>query len=274
MVDMATITENIKNIIMVSWLSKLIKLTKGNSTTTLREYKVPQGCCVYAVGDIHGRADLLQKLHKSIIEDAKTRQCQEKIIVYLGDYVDRGAFVKETIDELLRDDLKKFRREYLMGNHEQLLLNFLEDPAIFEYWFNLGGQATLLSYGVNASMSGPSIENIQGIQEELLEKIPDRHMQFYQSLKPNVQLGDYFFVHAGIKPGIALHDQEPEDIYWIRDEFLSSRDDHKLKIVHGHTVTQEVQNYSNRLCVDTGAYATGILTCAVLEEDQINFLST
>jgi serine/threonine protein phosphatase 1 len=226
------------------------------------------------VGDIHGRADLLAQLHEAILADAGTGSARENILVYLGDYVDRGAFVRETIDELHRADLPGFRREYLMGNHEQLLLGFLEDPGILDYWLTLGGRATLLSYGINLPFAGTSGDRARDLQEEFRRKLPDRHLAFYENLKAHVRIGDYLFVHAGIRPGVDLDNQNREDFYWIRDEFLNSVADHRFKVVHGHTISAEVENRSNRLGVDTGAYATGVLTCTVLEEEQTRFLAT
>ena len=238
------------------------------------EYSVPEGSLIYAVGDIHGRADLLRGLHQLIARDAQDREAQKKIIVYLGDYVDRGPYVRETLDLLVENALPGFESRFLMGNHEQLLLNFLEDPQVLQTWIFLGGQSTLLSYKVRSPGSGFSPERGEEVRQELIRAIPEKHLEFLNRLEPFYKAGTYLFVHAGIRPSLDLEDQKPEDIYWIRDDFLSCKADHGLKVVHGHTITEKVQVRLNRVGIDTGAYATGVLTCAVFENRGVRFLST
>lgn len=237
-------------------------------------YQLPEGWRVYAVGDIHGRADLLEKLHQMIVRDSEAEPVKNNLAIYLGDYLDRGPLVKETLDLLISGLPSGFKAEYLRGNHEEFFFRFLEDPVILELWAVLGGRSTLMSYGVRVPGSGLSAERARQVRQELLEAMPKKHLEFLMNLKPFYQLGEYFFVHAGIRPRIPLENQKPEDFFWIRDDFLGSTDDHGIKIVHGHTISEQVQNYSNRIGVDTGAYATGILSCAVLENSGIRFLST
>lgn len=261
MAVMATITESIKNII--------------RSKKQKQAFHIPPGIRVYAIGDIHGRADLLQQLHEMIIHDVESTDTPaENKVVYLGDYLDRGPYAKETIEEVLSGLPADFSPEYLRGNHEDLFLHFLEDASVLDVWLGLGGQATLLNYGIQAPGSGFDAKRAEDVREAFLDAVPSRHLEFLKTLKPFVQIGDFFFVHAGIRPGIPLQKQSEDDLFWIRDDFLESKTDHGAKIVHGHTISNRVQQHPNRIGLDTGAYATGILTCAVMEEDRIRFLST
>ncbi len=237
-------------------------------------FRVPAGWQVYAVGDIHGRADLLKKLHSLILEKSKAAPKKKKLVVYLGDYLDRGAHVRETIDELLSDPLPGFRYKHLMGNHEQFLLKFLDDPSIIRIWKDLGGDATLMSYGVDVSGTAFFDGQDEEIRRQLLNSMPRGHIEFIKNLEPFFRFGDYLFIHAGIRPGKALEDQKPEDIHWIRDDFLSSKQDHGVRIIHGHTITERVEEFPNRIGIDTGAFFTGVLSCAVLEDDQASIIHT
>ncbi len=238
------------------------------------DYQLPQGLRVYAVGDVHGRADLLSQLHSMIIQDAGSNPGQQMQVVYLGDYLDRGPYVRQTLDELLSGLPSSFGADYLMGNHERLFMAALEDPSLMELWLELGGQTTLLSYGVQAPGSGFSMQRAQEVQEALLEAIPQDHLNFIKNLRQFLHIGDFLFVHAGIIPGKPLAAQTEDELLWIRDEFLSCGKDFGVKVVHGHTVSESVQEFHNRIGIDTGAYATGVLTCAVIEGAQVRYLST
>lgn len=238
------------------------------------EFRIPEGRRVYAVGDIHGRADLLEKMHEIIAADAKAHSHKDLLMVYLGDYLDRGPYVRETIDLLLTGRPRGFESVHLMGNHEQILLNFLKKPDILSMWLGVGGLSTLMSYGLKPPGSGFTAENAHDLCDELQEKMPREHLDFITNLRPSHQVGDCMFVHAGIRPHVAMEEQNPEDFYWIRDEFLNSEFDHGKLIIHGHTISENIQQHSNRIGVDTGAYATGILSCAVLEDRKVDFLST
>lgn len=253
---------------MFSFLRKLI------NNNGRRAYRIPEGLRVYAVGDVHGRADLLRRLHGRIVQDSQTGRERDNVVVYLGDYLDRGAFVRETLDEIANGLPSCFRKEYLQGNHEQLFLDFLDDSSLLETWLGLGGQATLLNYGVKAPGTGFSPRRAESVRESLLEAMPGEHLNFLSDLKHYYQLGDYVFVHAGIRPGIPLEKQSTDDLLWIRDDFLDSHDDHDWKIVHGHTIRERAQAHPHRISVDTGAYATGVLSCVILEDDQVRFLDT
>jgi len=251
--------------------ARLRKLFQRQSTE-LGLKGLPDKHRIYAVGDIHGRLDLLQGLHEKILQHAQAYQGTQ-IVVYLGDYVDRGPHSKQVVDYLLAHALPDFKSVFLLGNHEQVLLQFLEGHSleIAHDWFAFGGLATLQSYGVR--LSGiPTQKDLSRLQTEFAEKCPATHRQFYQTLALNFELGGYFFVHAGIKPKLPLNIQNADDMLWIRDEFLNSRKQFEKVIVHGHSVTESPEIKSNRIGLDTGAYASGLLTCAVFEAERVDIL--
>jgi serine/threonine protein phosphatase 1 len=237
--------------------------------------KVPDGTLVYAVGDVHGRADLLEKMHAAILKDSLDVPAERKVVVYLGDYVDRGPGSKKVVDILLERPLKGFERVHLMGNHEAFLIEFLNDVESGPGWFFNGGLATLASYGVKiGKFDELNYEILQRVHAEFRKKVPKSHIEFYKGLDFSRVEGDFFFVHAGIRPGVPLDNQTDEDMLWIREEFLGCEDDFGKVIVHGHTITWEPEVKSNRIGIDTGAFATGKLTCLVLEGATRRFLQT
>jgi len=253
------------------YLKKLInKIFKKKINTS---WAVPNNTRVYCIGDIHGRDDLLADIHKAIQIDAAD-YFGEKVVIYLGDYIDRGLHSKEVIDSLLAKPLSGFDSVYLRGNHEQVLLDFLNvDAGLAAEWFKFGGQATLLSYGV--AMQGiPFGDKLVQLQHDLADKIPVDHLSFYNYLQYSYEIGDYYFVHAGVKPKVALNKQPDLAKLWIRDEFLNSNYQYEKMIVHGHSVTNEPTILDNRIGIDTGAYASGKLSCLILEGDTKRFLST
>lgn len=233
---------------------------------------MPEGVRVYCIGDIHGRLDLLQTVHAKVLTDARSFQ-GKKYLVYLGDYIDRGPHSKQVVDYLLESPLADFQSVYLLGNHEQSILQFLygADPGPAHDWFRFGGIATLQSYGVTVK-GIPTHKDIDAIRTELNQKCPLSHKHFYQTLLPSFELGAYFFVHAGIRPKVALNKQNPDDLLWIREEFLSSQRNHGKVIVHGHSVSEQPEILPNRIGLDTGAYASNLLTCAVFEAGQVLIL--
>jgi len=236
--------------------------------------KVPEGTLVYAVGDVHGRADLLEKMHAAILKDSIDVPAERKVVVYLGDYVDRGPHSKKVVDILLDRPLKGFERVHLMGNHEAFLIEFLNDVEAGPGWFFNGGLATLSSYGVKMGKHDElSYEVLQRVQEEFVAKVPKTHLEFYKTLEFSRTEGDFFFVHAGIRPGVPLDNQTDEDMLWIREEFLGCEDDYGKVIVHGHTITWEPEVRPNRIGIDTGAFASGVLTALVLEGREQDFLT-
>lgn len=228
---------------------------------------------MYAIGDIHGRLDLLTRLHRSIATDAREAGPARNVVIYLGDYIDRGPDSRGVVETLTRQALAGFESRHLRGNHDDWLLRFLEGTSGGMNWMLNGGDATLESYGVAVDFrhSGGDLEIAR---QQLHERMPPHHASFFRGLEASHAVGDYFFVHAGIKPGVALEEQEPEDLMWIRGEFLYSRADHGKVVVHGHTPDLDVQMEENRIGIDTAAYATGLLTCLVLEADGRRFLRT
>jgi serine/threonine protein phosphatase 1 len=237
--------------------------------------RVPPGVCVYAVGDIHGRVDLLVEMHRLILEDAAhITPGTNKVVVYVGDYVDRGLESREVLDLLLHEGLPDVQAVHLLGNHDAWLLSFLVDPTIGPTWLRYGGEATVHSYGVHLDTPQDDLRYYQQLQEDLRERIPRRHVDFLQRLELSFESGDYLFVHAGVHPGVALDQQTADDLLWIREPFLNSRRDLGRVIVHGHTVESEPVVRSNRIGIDTGACWTGCLTCLVLEEGTYRFLTT
>ena len=242
----------------------------------LPTYKVPEGVRVYAIGDVHGREDLLARLHDAISEDAGRRPVARSVLIHLGDYVDRGPRVRETIDRLLADPPAGVDEAHaLLGNHEETLLEFLEDPsAVYGNWAAYGGLATLMSYGVGRLAAATDEKALWNLRDECAEKMPAAHLDFLQSLPRAKQIGDYYFVHAGVRPGVAVDEQTDHDLVWIREAFLQSRSDFGVRVVHGHSIAFEPEVYPNRIAVDTGAYATGRLTAAVIEGDQVEFIAT
>jgi serine/threonine protein phosphatase 1 len=237
--------------------------------------RVPPGACVYAVGDVHGRADLLAEMHRLIAADAASlTPGTGKVVVYLGDYVDRGLESRRVLDLLINDPLADFQAVHLLGNHDAWLLSFLVDPAIGPIWLRYGGDATMHSYGVQFGTPQDDPRYYQQLQHSLRERIPRRHVEFLRRLELSFESGDYLFVHAGVDPARPPHQQTADDLLWIREPFLSCRTDLGCVVVHGHTVESEPIVRANRIGIDTGACWTGCLTCLVLEEDEFRFLTT
>ena len=250
--------------------SKTISALKGRRAGAPRvpAPSVPDGTRVYVIGDIHGRLDLLARLSERIVIDSGDFTGERKVAVYLGDYVDRGPCSRGVIDLLVDEPLGGFESVHLKGNHEKFLLDFLDDASVWPFWLYNGADATLLSYGVTPT-AGP-----EGLQAEFRAAIPARHIEFLGALGLSHVEGDYIFVHAGVRPGVALKDQAEADLIWIRDPFLSSDADHGKIVVHGHSIAGEPEIEANRIGIDTGAYATGKLTCLVLEGEKRAFLHT
>ncbi len=232
---------------------------------------VPVGTRVYAIGDIHGRLDLLDQL-LSLIDEEECAPSIQQVIVFMGDYVDRGADSKGVIDRLLAG-FPRFEAHFLKGNHEEAIETFLSDPNFYSVWKGYGGQDTLLSYGVRPPRF-ETAESLEALRQDFASVFPEEHRRFFSRLENSWALGDYYFAHAGVRPGVALEKQEPEDLFWIRDEFLLSKADFGKVVVHGHTPTVEPVTRSNRIGIDTGAYATGRLTALVLEDARRRFIST
>lgn len=245
----------------------------NNSTRPFKHWaRTPPASRIYAIGDIHGRLDLLVEIERLIQADAANAPANVAII-YLGDYIDRGDDPGGVIDHLLDQPLSGFNVFHLMGNHEDFLINFLEDGEQGSMWIRNGGDATLEYYGITAwpYMTDGQLKPLRGKLESL---VPLRHREFLAGLLISYQAGDYFFAHAGVRPGIDLEDQDETDLMWIRDEFLNSDANFGRCVVHGHSIASEPEIRRNRIGIDTGAYRTDCLTSVVLEDDSVRFLQT
>ncbi|MDH3232045.1 MAG: serine/threonine protein phosphatase [Alphaproteobacteria bacterium] len=241
-----------------------------NDADTEPPYRVPEGTRVYAVGDVHGRADLLAKLRKKIAKDAKRAPkkagIERKVVVYLGDYVDRGPDSFGVVEMLLNEPLDGFEEIYLKGNHEDYLTKFLVGDGDGLGWLFNGAENTLASYGVEpGNWMDFDPEKLRALRAELFEAIPQRHRDFYSGLALHHAEGDYLFVHAGVRPGVPLAAQDDEDLMWIREDFLDSAADHNARVVHGHTISWTPEIRPNRIGIDTGAFVSGVLTALVVE---------
>jgi serine/threonine protein phosphatase 1 len=224
---------------------------------------------VYAVGDVHGRADLLAQLLSKIDADLEAHPAPQAMHVFVGDYIDRGSHSRGVLDLLIARS-QRHETIFLKGNHEVLVEEFLRNPQSFATWRHLGGIETLLSYGVRPSVNPDAVEQTI-LAERLADVMPPAHRQFFGNLKRSFSCGDFFFVHAGVRPGVPLSQQRDEDLFWIRDEFLDSKEKFGKIIVHGHSPVADVDFHANRINIDTGAYATGRLSCLRIESDQPMF---
>lgn len=229
--------------------------------------RLPDGVRIYAIGDVHGRADLLQSLLTVIDADLARSAPERAIQVFLGDYIDRGPDSRAVLDVLIERS-KSHETVCLKGNHEVFLLEVLKDPTRLEEWRHYGGLLTLVSYGIMPTMN-PSAEQQVELIEGLRRAIPPEHLAFVQHLPSSFTCGDFFFVHAGVKPGVALERQKEEDLLWIREEFLNSEERFGKYIVHGHTPISAPDIRPNRINIDTGAYATGNLTLLSIQGDSL-----
>jgi len=231
-----------------------------------------QGMRLYVIGDIHGRSDLLDQMVAKIRDDIAGHGETDCLTVTLGDYVDRGPDSRGVLERLSGNPFPT-RLIALKGNHEALLEMFLTNPAIGGQWRHLGGLATLDSYGVSVQevMKGRGFEEAA---QALHAAIPEHHLQFLSDLEPFVSIGRYYLCHAGVRPGVALPQQSIEDLLWIRGEFLNSEGSFEKLIIHGHTPNEMPEVRPNRINLDTGAYASGRLTCLVIEGEQSRFIFT
>lgn len=241
----------------------------GDAAPTL-----PAGTRLYAIGDIHGRVDLLRTLRDLVHEDAYRRQAPRNVVVYLGDYVDRGEESRAVIETLLNEPLPGFESHHLKGNHEEIMLRFLADTSVGPSWLGFGGRETLRSYGIDPPHPYASAAELQQAQRALVQRLPREHLDFLRRLELSHEEGDYFFVHAGVKPGIPLDEQRDTDLLWIRDEFLQSDASFGRIVVHGHTISRDPDVRRNRIGIDTGAFLSNRLTALVADGTEWFFLQT
>lgn len=232
--------------------------------------KGPDGIRLYAIGDVHGRLDLLQRMHSTIQTEIERDQPADWRIIHLGDYVDRGPNSKGVLDFLAEQLRRDARNIALCGNHDAGFLNFLDNPRAHSLFARFGGRETARSYGVDADFSSDAFA--QSAANSLREKLPAEHVALLSS-PFSVSFGDFFFCHAGIRPGVALEAQTPEDLMWIRDDFLDFPGLHPKIIVHGHTPQPDPELLPNRVNVDTLAYQSGVLTALVIDGADKRILS-
>jgi serine/threonine protein phosphatase 1 len=228
---------------------------------------------LYAIGDIHGRYDLMKQLLAMIEDHSATLSSKKKAhIVILGDMVDRGPGSYDVLRSL-RARQRKGDMTILLGNHEEMMLRAIDgEPGVMKAWLRLGGDATLRSFGVEPPMAGDF--DLPALTRAIKEAVPESWLEWLRGLPISARSGDYFFCHAGIKPGVDIAKQKRSDLIWIRDEFLDNDDAHGEVVVHGHSISPDIELCHNRIGVDTGAYKTGVLTAVYLESRQCGFLST
>jgi serine/threonine protein phosphatase 1 len=233
---------------------------------------IPQPDRLYVIGDIHGRADLLECMIDQLQTDLERDPVDNCLTVTIGDYVDRGMKSRDVLDRLAANP---FPTAFipLKGNHEDLFETFLRDPSIGDRWRRFGGLETLHSYGVDV---GPLMrkKNYEAAAEALRSTVPQAHLDFLASLHMALSVGRYFLCHAGVCPGVPLLQQREEDLLGIRERFLSSTADFGKIVVHGHTPVEAPEIHRNRINIDTGAFISGRLTCVVLEKERVRFLTT
>lgn len=238
-----------------------------------KSFAIPEGRRVYAVGDIHGRDDLFAALIDLIRADNATRPPARVTLILLGDLVDRGPQSADVVERALRLKGEFEDSRLLIGNHEECFLAALTgDVQRVRYFMRIGGDATVQSYwDDDLPFSEATFEEVA---ERLPAMVPASHVEFLGGGEDVIEIGDYVFVHAGIRPGVALEKQALSDLRWIRDDFLADSRDHGVMVVHGHTIQDDVDEWPNRIGIDTGAYKSGVLTAIALEGDERRYLKT
>lgn len=235
-------------------------------------YAVPADTRVYAIGDVHGRRDLLAALLARIDAERAASPRTVEHLILLGDLIDRGPDSRGVLDLVLTRAAEDPTLTVLGGNHEAMLVTLLDgDMWHLESWLHFGGEECATSYGLDpiALLAEP-----ERAADRLRAAIPAAHQALLRSLGDSVQVGDVLFVHAGIRPGLPIDAQDPQDLRWIRLPFLRSTADHGVLVVHGHTVVGEPEVHPNRIAIDTGASATGRLTALCLDGTARRFLAT
>ena len=241
-----------------------------------KDSSVPQGPAgyrAYAIGDIHGRLDLLDQLLEKIKADIGARHHSKNRVIFLGDLIDRGPQSAQVIERLSKWRPTDCTTIFLSGNHEDVFLRVLAgEVGIMRNWLKFGGAECLLSYGVSPAAIANKSE--VAALSDIKAAIPLAHQNFVAGFADTFRFGDFLYVHAGIRPGIALTVQSQEDLRWIREPFLGDDSNHGFVVVHGHTISNHVDERSNRIGLDTGAYRTGILTAMAVEGSERWFLDT
>lgn len=229
-----------------------------------RAPRAPDGWRGYAVGDIHGRIDLLDRLLADIERDNEAREPVRTLLVFLGDLIDRGPSSKEVVERLRTYRHAGIETAFVAGNHEEVLLRLLAgERGLMRHWLKFGGGECLRSYGLDP-VALDRVGETGGLAR-LRETFPASHEQFLSEFADTIRFGDYLFVHAGIRPMVDLALQRQADLRWIRDPFLTDQTDHGFMVVHGHTISDRIVERSNRIGIDTGAYRSGVLSAIGME---------
>lgn len=237
----------------------------------LGDAQVESGLRVYAIGDVHGCFDQLIELLERIRADREESPVENCKIIFLGDYVDRGPDNNGVLDYLISLQEGDEDCIFLMGNHDERMVSFIENPAhVWDDMMRWGGAQTIASYGV-IPVAG---EEYGSISKRFAEAVPTRHLEFLKSLKPSHEVGDYFFCHAGVRPGVSLQNQSALDLMWIRSDFTLHEKPFEKVVIHGHTPQDVPEVRNNRLNIDTRCYDTGVLTAVALEGKSYRFLQT
>jgi serine/threonine protein phosphatase 1 len=236
----------------------------GSSPRKARGPSGARGRRAYVVGDIHGRLDLLDELLAKIERELEDRPARQALLVFVGDLIDRGPSSAQVVERLRTYRRRGVRPVFLLGNHEEVLLRILGgDSGLIAKWRQFGGSECLQSYGLDPAR----LANLSGDEALAVVRnaIPREHVQFLESFADSCRFGDYLFVHAGVRPGIALDQQRQSDLRWIREPFLMDDTDHGFVVVHGHTIIPAVEERPNRIGIDTGAYRSGVLTALAID---------
>ena len=237
-----------------------------------RNFFIPAGTRIYAIGDVHGCYDALAQKIILLGQDIKDHADKKNILVMLGDYIDRGLGTKKVIDLLLKNIPDGCEAVFLKGNHEIYMLEFFKNPASVPQWLEYGGLETLRSYGVIIPARPFDENKLRQMRDELVNNIPQEHHHFFNHLKVSFESGDYFFVHAGVNPDNLFYEQTEKDLTSIRKSFIEYKGYFDKKIIHGHTPSEEPEILHNRINLDTGAYLTGNLTMMVFEDDTYRLI--
>ena len=234
-----------------------------------------KGWRAYAIGDVHGRLDLLEALLARIERDHHERGGRVRpLLIFVGDLIDRGPDSAGVVEKIASEPLSGFKTVALTGNHEEVFLRLIDnrEPALLAEWLRFGGDNTVRSYGGDPDLlaripEGEALDRLSAL-------VPPRHFEFLSNLGDTFRFGTYLFVHAGLRPGVALEEQVPTDLRWIRSAFLDDPRDHGPMIVHGHTISERIDERHNRIGIDTGAYKNGILSAIAIEGKERWFLQT
>jgi serine/threonine protein phosphatase 1 len=233
----------------------------------------PPSYPIYAIGDVHGCLDQLQQAEARIAEDIRHTGRAGPVLL-LGDYVDRGPASSQVIEHLVQPSAHGLKRVALCGNHDDIFSKFIQEPDLHLEWLALGGEQTLMSYGIDIHGIDQGKKGRNGKLKELLaQAVPPSHKEFLAALPVSLKIGHLFFVHAGIRPGIPLHQQREEDMLWIREPFLTEGPKlPPLLVVHGHTLKTEPDFGPLRIGIDTGAFYSGRLTTLKIDGNRQSIL--